>query len=64
MLVRRGCMMLGCHSSSMFHDYRLRGGSGGHFGLPATRKNYELSLEQLALESARSRTPAAWCART
>ena len=51
MLVRRGCMMLGCHSSSMFHDYRLRGGSGGHFGLPATRKNYELTLEQLALES-------------
>ena len=51
MLVKRGCMMLGCHSASMFHDYRLRGGSGGHFGLPATRRNYELSLEQLALES-------------
>lgn len=52
MLVRRGCMMLGCHSSAMFHDYRLRGGSGGHFGLPATRKNYELTLEQLALDAA------------
>jgi len=51
MLAKRGCMMIGCHSSSMFHDYRLRGGSGGHFGLPATRRNYELSLEQLALES-------------
>jgi len=51
MLVRRGCMMLGCHSSSMFHDYRLRGGSGGHFGLPATRKNYDLTLEQLALDA-------------
>jgi hypothetical protein len=51
MLVRRGCMMLGCHSSSMFHDYRLRGGSGGHFGLPATRKNYALTLEQLALDT-------------
>jgi WD40-like Beta Propeller Repeat len=51
MLVRRGCMMLGCHSPAMFHDYRLRGGSGGHFGLPATRKNYALTLEQLALES-------------
>jgi hypothetical protein len=51
MLVKRGCMMLGCHSAAMFHDYRLRGGSGGHFGLPATRKNYELSLAQLALES-------------
>ncbi|MBK7585692.1 MAG: PD40 domain-containing protein [Myxococcales bacterium] len=51
MLVRRGCMMLGCHSASMFHDYRLRGGSGGHFGLPATRRNYQLSLEQVALDS-------------
>ena len=51
MLVKRGCMMLGCHSAAMFHDYRLRGGSGGHFGLPATRTNYELTLEQLALES-------------
>jgi WD40-like Beta Propeller Repeat len=51
LLVRRGCMMLGCHSSSMFHDYRLRGGSGGHFGLPATRKNYALTLEQLALDA-------------
>jgi WD40 repeat protein len=51
MLVKRGCMMVNCHSGSMFHDYRLRGGSGGHFGLPATRKNYELTLEQLALES-------------
>lgn len=51
MLVRRGCMMLGCHSPAMFHDYRLRGGSGGHFGLPATRKNYELTLEQVALDA-------------
>jgi hypothetical protein len=51
MLARRGCMMLGCHSPAMFHDYRLRGGSGGHFGLPATRKNYELTLEQLALDA-------------
>lgn len=51
MLVRRGCMMLGCHSAAMFHDYRLRGGSGGHFGLPATRKNYQLTLEQVALDT-------------
>src|SRR5262249_29704537 len=51
MLVKRGCMMLGCHSPGMFHDYRLHGGSGGHFGLPATRRNYELTLAQLALES-------------
>jgi hypothetical protein len=51
MLVKKGCMQLGCHSPTMGHDYRLRGGSAGHFGLPATRRNYELSLEQLALES-------------
>jgi hypothetical protein len=51
MLVKRGCMMLGCHSASMFHDYRLRGGSGGQFSLAVTRHNYHLSLEQLALES-------------
>jgi hypothetical protein len=51
MLVKRGCMMVNCHSGAMFHDYRLRGGSGGHFGLPATRKNYAFTLEQLALES-------------
>jgi hypothetical protein len=29
----------------------LRGGSGGHFGLPATLENYDLSIEQLTLES-------------
>src|SRR4051812_18911337 len=51
MLVKRGCMMLGCHSASMFHDYRLRGGSGGQFSLAVTRHNYHLTLEQLALES-------------
>lgn len=51
MLVKKGCMQLGCHSPTMGHDYRLRGGSAGHFGLPATRRNYELSLEQIALES-------------
>jgi hypothetical protein len=51
MLVKRGCMQINCHSSSSFHDYRLRGGSGGHFGLPATRRNYELTLQEVALES-------------
>ncbi len=51
MLAKKGCMIVGCHSPAMFHDYRLRGGSGGHFGLPATRKNYELTLEQLAVEA-------------
>ena len=51
MLVKKGCMQLGCHSPTMGHDYRLRGGSAGHFGLPATRRNYELTLEQISLES-------------
>ncbi len=51
MLVKRGCMQLSCHSAPMFHDYRLRGGSGGHFGLAATRKNYLLTLEQVSFES-------------
>ena len=51
MLVKKGCMMVQCHSAAMFHDYRLRGGSGGSFSLLATRKNYTLTLAQLALES-------------
>jgi hypothetical protein len=51
MLVKKGCMLLGCHSPAMGHEYRLRSGSGGHFGLPATRHNYELTLAQLALDS-------------
>ena len=25
MLVKKGCMMIQCHSASMFHDYRLHG---------------------------------------
>ncbi len=50
-LVKKGCMMLQCHSAVMFHDYRLRGGSGGSFSLSATRRNYALSIQQLALES-------------
>ncbi len=51
-LVRKGCVMLQCHSAAMFHDYRLRGGSGGSFSLSATKRNYTLTLAQLALESA------------
>jgi hypothetical protein len=50
-LARKGCMMLHCHSASMFHDYRLSGGSAGSFSLASTRRNYALSLAQLALES-------------
>ncbi len=51
LLVKKGCMMVQCHSAAMFHDYRLRGGSGGSFSLSATRKNYNLSLAQMDLES-------------
>ncbi len=51
MLVKKGCMMLQCHSAAMFHDYRLRGGSGGSFSYLGTQKNYELSLLELSLES-------------
>ncbi len=63
MLVKKGCMMVQCHSASMFHDFRLHGGSSGSFSLSATRKNYELSLAQLARRERRHRTRAAWCAR-
>ncbi len=50
LLAKKGCMMLQCHSAAMFHDYRLAGGSGGSFSLSATKRNYTLSLAQLALE--------------
>ncbi len=50
-LAKRGCMQIGCHSAAMGHEYRLRGGSGGHFSLPSTRRNYELTREQIALDS-------------
>jgi hypothetical protein len=51
MLVKKGCMILGCHSPAMFHDFRLRGGSGGNFSLPTTLTNYELTRAQIAMES-------------
>lgn len=51
LLVKKGCMLIQCHSATMFHDYRLRGGSAGSFSLSATRKNYELSLAQMSMES-------------
>jgi hypothetical protein len=50
-LVKKGCMQIQCHSAAMFHEYRLRGGSGGAFSYYATLKNYDLSLAMLALES-------------
>ncbi|MDP8998884.1 MAG: hypothetical protein M3O46_02105, partial [Myxococcota bacterium] len=51
MLVKKGCMMVQCHSAAMFHDYRLRGGSAGSFSLATTRKNYALSVAQMSFES-------------
>jgi hypothetical protein len=50
-LVKKGCMMVQCHSAGMFHDFRLRGGSAGSFSLNATRRNYAFSKAQLSLES-------------
>lgn len=50
-LAKKGCMMVQCHSGSQFHDYRLRGGSGGSFSLNATKRNYALSMAQLSVES-------------
>ncbi len=51
MFVKKGCLFMGCHSSLSFHEYGLRGGSGGRFSLATTRRNYELSLKMLALEA-------------
>jgi len=50
-MVRRGCMFLGCHSPSMFHDLRRRGGSGGQFSNVANHRNYEMSKLMLSIES-------------
>lgn len=50
-LVRKGCMFGNCHAPSMFHDLRLRGGDQGVFSRVATRRNYEMSREMLAVES-------------
>jgi hypothetical protein len=51
LLVKKGCAMIQCHSGSMFHDYRLRGGSAGSFSHHVTRHNYDFTLAQLAIES-------------
>ena len=51
MLVKKGCMMAQCHSAAMFHDYRLRGGSGGSFSLTATREELRASDRADAFES-------------
>jgi hypothetical protein len=50
-LVKKGCMMAQCHSAGMFHDYRLRGGSGGSFAYATTLRNYDFSIQQMSFES-------------
>ena len=51
MLVKRGCILVGCHSAPAFNDFKPRASSGTHFGLSATRDNYRQVLKQVALES-------------
>lgn len=50
-MVRKGCMFLGCHSPSMGHDLRLRGGAAGVFSRVATLHNYEIASLMMAFES-------------
>jgi hypothetical protein len=52
MLVKKGCMFANCHSPSMFHDLRLRGGSQGVFSRIASDRNYDMAKLLLSLESA------------
>jgi hypothetical protein len=51
MLVKRGCLMMGCHSPASFSDLRLNAGSDGHLSLASTRSNYGEVLKFVALES-------------
>ncbi|MFO0570691.1 MAG: hypothetical protein U0263_33960 [Polyangiaceae bacterium] len=51
MLVKRGCILLGCHSSPTFNEFRPRPPSGGHYGIASTRHNYAEMLKQMAIES-------------
>ncbi len=50
-LVKKGCMMAQCHSAGMFHEYRLRGGSGGAFSYNTTLRNYMFTVQQMSFES-------------
>ncbi len=63
MLVKKGCMMLQCHSAAMFHEYRLRGGTGGIVLAAATQKNYA-SRSRNSGSTATTSTRAASCRRT
>jgi hypothetical protein len=50
-LARKGCLFQGCHSPLMFHEYELRGGSGGRFSVATTRRNYAKSVGMMSFES-------------
>jgi hypothetical protein len=52
MLVKKGCMLSNCHSPSMFHDLRLRGGSLGVFSRIAIDRNYDMAKLLLNVEAA------------
>ncbi|HET7540616.1 MAG TPA: hypothetical protein VFK05_12115 [Polyangiaceae bacterium] len=49
--IKKGCLMMGCHSPAGFSDLRLNAGSEGHMSLASTRSNYEEALKFVALES-------------
>ncbi len=49
-LVRDGCMVLGCHSP-LGVRFQLRGGSAGAFSSAARRHNYRLARSFLAIEA-------------
>ena len=51
MLVKKGCMFGNCHAPAMFHDLRLRGGSGGVFSRIAIDRNYDMVRLLLSTES-------------
>jgi hypothetical protein len=50
-LVKKGCLMMGCHSPASFSDLRLNAGSEGHLSLASTRANYEEVSKFVAFES-------------
>src|SRR5262249_1581877 len=51
-LLKRGCVLEGCHSPDGFNDYRLRPGAQGFFAPLALKRNYEATLREfIALDT-------------
>ena len=51
-LLKRGCVLEGCHSPDGFNDYRLRPGAQGFFSPLALKRNYEATLNEfIALDT-------------